>query len=182
MAVLSLAGRPAQLEEVLMNPGPTCVYAFEDRDEAELAVDELHHAGFKSEDIGFALRGNDAVSGGMITDAEGAKDGTGAVAGIAAGGLIGGLLGAAAAAIPGIGPVVAGGIITTAVGGAAAGAATGGLLGAMAGLGISEDEAVHYQRVFDEGKALVFIKPGDRPQLADRIIHSHGGFTPHTHH
>src|SRR4051812_15136146 len=107
--------------------GPTVVYAFEDRDEAERAVDELEHAGFNSENVGFAIRGRDVVEGGMLHDAEGAKDGSGALKGAATGGLIGGLLGAAAAAvIPGVGPVLAGGILATAIGGAAAGAATGG--------------------------------------------------------
>jgi hypothetical protein len=166
-----------------MDEGPKLVYAFDDRDEAELAVDELEHAGFDHENVGFVIRGSDVVQGGMITDVEGAKDGAGALHGAAAGGLVGGLLGAAAAAlIPGIGPVLAGGILATAVGGAAAGAATGGIFGALSGLGVSEDEALHYQRVFDEGKALVFVNAGDRGKIAADIAQRHGGYVPPVHH
>src|SRR4051812_20877194 len=85
----------------------TLVAAFENRDEAELAVDELHQAGFKDSDIGFAIRGADAVEGGMITDAEGAKDRRGALTGMASGAGLGAVLGAAAALlIPGVGPVI----------------------------------------------------------------------------
>src|SRR5689334_6109373 len=138
---------------------PTVITAFDDRDEAQLAVDELQQAGFKHNEIGFAIRGEDAVEGGMITDAEGTHDGEGA----AAGAMIGGVLGALAfAAIPGIGPVMAGGILAGLAGGAAAGAATGGIYGAMSGLGASEEEAVFYQREFECGKAIVAVSAGER--------------------
>src|SRR6185436_6260295 len=104
----------------------TLVTAFDDRDEAQLAVDELQQAGFPKDQIGFALRGDDAVAGGMITDAEGTRDAKGAVKGASAGAVIGGVLGALAfAAIPGVGPVMAGGMLAGLAGGAAAGAATG---------------------------------------------------------
>src|SRR4051794_29964326 len=101
------------------------ISVFDDRMEAERAVDELEHDGFSPGEVGFAIRGEDAVAGGMITDALGTKDSQGAVTGLIAGGITGGILAAAASLlIPGIGPVVAGGILTTALGGAAAGAAT----------------------------------------------------------
>src|SRR4051812_33031162 len=35
------------------------VGVFDDRNEAEMAVDELEHSGFTKDDVGFALRGND---------------------------------------------------------------------------------------------------------------------------
>ena len=46
------------------------------------------------------------------------------------------------------------------VGYAGAGAAIGGILGAMSfpGLGVSEDEAHHYEKLFTEGKAIVAVK------------------------
>src|SRR5439155_19363079 len=102
------------------------VTAFDDRDEAQYAVDELHQAGFSKDRIGFAIRGEDAVAGGMITDATGTHDGEGAIKGAAAGSVIGGILGAIGfAAIPGVGPVMAGGMLAGLAGGAAAGAVTG---------------------------------------------------------
>jgi hypothetical protein len=150
---------------------------FEDRVAAEEAVDELEQSGFSHHDVGFAIRGHDAVEGGMITDAVGAKDGTGAVTGIATGAVAGGILGALASIIiPPIGPVVIGGMLATAAGFAGAGAAVGGLLGAMTGLGVSEDEAMYYEQQFKEGKAIVTVKAGERADDAVKVIRRHGGF------
>src|SRR5207302_2566925 len=66
--------------------GSTLVGIFQSRYEAELALDELRQAGFSEKDIGFAIRGDDAVAGGMITDALLTKDGHGAAKGMAVGG------------------------------------------------------------------------------------------------
>jgi hypothetical protein len=166
-----------------MECGSTIVSAFDDRNEAELAVTELEQAGIPRGEIGFAIRGQDVVAGGMITDAQGTKDGSGAVAGATAGGIVGGVIGAAAAAlIPGIGPVIAGGILTTALGGVAAGAATGGILGALSGLGVSEDEAQYYQRMFESGKAIVTVRAGEKAPTACQILENHGGYTPQMRH
>ena len=153
------------------------VTAFDDRDEAQYAVDELHQAGFSKDEIGFAIRGEDAVAGGMITDAEGTHDVEGAAKGAAAGAVIGGVLGAIGyAAIPGIGPVMAAGMLAGLAGGAAAGAATGGIYGAMSGLGASEEEAVFYQKEFECGKAIVAVNAGSRRAVAENILHRHGGY------
>jgi hypothetical protein len=155
----------------------TLVAAFNDRDQAEQAVDELHQAGFKEGDIGFAIRGSDAVEGGMITDTEGAKDGRGALAGMASGAGLGAVLGAAAAMlVPGVGPVIAGGVLTMALGGAIAGTAIGGIFGAMTGLGVSEEEARFYEQEFNSGKALVAVKTGARAADAAQILRRHGGY------
>ena len=77
---------------------PLLVAAFNDRNEAELAFDELKRVGFTDDNLGFALRGDDAVRGGMITDATGTKDAEGAVKGAATGAAVGGVLAAVAAA------------------------------------------------------------------------------------
>jgi len=150
---------------------------FNDRYQAELAYDELRQMGFGLDDLGFAIRGSDAVEGGMITDALGTKDGQGAAVGAATGAATGAVLGAVAALlIPGIGPIVAGGILTTAVGFGAAGAAVGGILGAMTGLGVSEDEAVYYEQQFNAGKALLAVRPGATSETALATIRKHGGY------
>lgn len=153
------------------------VAVFEDRAKAEKAVDELEHAGFGSADVGFAIRGGDTAARGMITDEQGAKDKRGAITGMATGAGLGAILGAAAAIlIPGVGPVVAAGVLTTAFGGAIAGTAIGGIFGAMTGLGVSEDEAKFYQREFDSGRALVAVKAGSRCHDAAAILRKHGGY------
>lgn len=154
---------------------PVVVGVFDDRSKAEEAVDELEQAHFRDEEIGFVIRGSEVNRGGMITDAEGAKDRKGALAGMAMGGAIGGVLGAVAAlAIPGVGPVVAAGILATALGGAAAGVATGGIFGAMMGLGVSEEEAQFYERQFADGKAIVAVRAGPRSAEAGGILCHHG--------
>ena len=153
------------------------VAVFEDRLEAERAVDELIQAGFTAEEVGYAIRGGDAVQGGMITDAQGAKDGRGAMAGMATGASLGAVLGAAAALlIPGLGPVVASGVLAMAFGGAVAGTAVGGIFGAMTGLGVSEEEAKFYEQEFTSGKALVAVKAGSRAAEAAGILRRRGGY------
>ena len=159
------------------NPNQVVVGIFEDRYAAEQAVDELEQSGFSHGDVGFAIRGQDAVEGGMITDAVGAKDGTGALTGAATGAVAGGLLGALASiVIPPLGPILIGGMLATAAGFAGAGAAVGGLLGAMTGMGVSEDEARYYEQQFHEGKAIVTVRAGDQADEVVRVIRKHGGF------
>jgi len=150
---------------------------FEDRNRAVQAVRDLEAAGFEDKEIGFALRGSDAVHGGMITDAVGAKDARGAVTGAITGGALGGIIAAAVTAlIPGVGPVIAAGSLAMFFGYAAAGTAIGGILGAMTGLGISEEEAVFYEKHFNEGKAIVAVKAPSRCAEAAEILRRHGGF------
>jgi hypothetical protein len=157
------------------------VAVFDDRYEAEQAVDELERSGFTHEDVGFALRGSDVVEGGTVTDAIGTKDDTGAAAGAMTGGVVGGLFGAAMAMVlPGIGPILAGGILATSIGYAAAGVAVGGILGAMMGAGITEEEAKFYEKEFRSGKAIVTVRPGDRADLAMNVLRRHGGYDVHT--
>lgn len=154
---------------------PIVIGVFQDRTEAELAVDELEQANFDDQDIGFVLRGSDVARGGMITDVQGAKDRRGALSGMAVGGAVGGLLGAASAlVIPGVGPILAGGILASAFGGAMAGVATGGILGALMGLGISEEEAQYYQREFHAGRAIVAVRTRTRAAEAGDILRRHG--------
>ena len=84
---------------VANNDGPTLVAVFDDRLEAERAVRDLENAGFKDDQIGYAIRGSEAVAGGMITDSSGTKDGKGALVGAVTGGLAGGALAATVTAL-----------------------------------------------------------------------------------
>ena len=157
------------------------VGVFDEPIAAEQAFDELAQAGFSRDDLGFALRGADVTRGGVVTDAVGAKDDTGAATGAVTGGLVGGLLGAAAALlIPGVGPVLAGGILATSLGYAAAGVAVGGILGAMTGAGLTEEEAAYYNRQFTEGRAILTVRSSDRDAAALAILRKHGGYDMHT--
>jgi hypothetical protein len=155
--------------------GRTLVGVFDSREEAELVVDELRQAGFAEKEIGFVIRGDDAVAGGVISDATLTKDGQGAVNGMVAGGLAGSLLGAAAVfVIPGVGPLLAMGVLASALGFGAAGVATGGILGAMIGAGVSEKEARVYEKEFNAGRAIVTVNAGERVLEGFRILGRHG--------
>jgi len=91
------------------------------------------------------------------------------------GGVLGGLIGAAAALlIPGIGPVVAGGILASALGGAALGAAGGGLMGGLITTGVPEDEARYYDQQFQAGRTVVTVKADGKYAEAEAILRRHG--------
>lgn len=154
---------------------PTLVGVFASRNEAEVTIDDLKQAGFDKSDIGFAIRGEEP--GGMITDSALTKDAKGATEGMITGGLAGGVIGALAAmVIPGAGPVLAAGILTSALGFGAAGMATGGILGAMIGLGVSEEEAKVYEHEFMAGRAIVTVHAGGRELEAASILRRHGAY------
>src|SRR5919112_1431901 len=92
--------------------------------------------------------------------------------------------GIGALAIPGIGPVVAGGALAsafgigggTAVAGAGIGAAAGGLVGALTGLGFSHEEASYYDEGVRGGRTLVTVHEGDDYEegRADRLFEETG--------
>jgi hypothetical protein len=162
-------------------PNRALVGVFDDRHQAEQAVDALYKSGFAHDQVGFVIRGSDAIRGGMIVDAAGTKDGRGAAAGALTGGMVGGVLAAAVSLlIPGVGPLVAGGVLAAFFGGAIAGTAVGGIVGAMAGLGVSEDEAKFYEREFNDGRAIVAVKPDGRGAEAADVLVRHGGRHVHT--
>jgi hypothetical protein len=133
---------------------------------AERGVRRFRDAGYPGERIGIVSR--DAAAKEVAEDT-GAKAVGGAATGAVAGGILGGLtgllVGIGALAIPGIGPVVAGGALAsafglgggTAVAGAGIGAAAGGLIGALTGLGFSHDEATYYDEGVKGGRTLVTV-------------------------
>ena len=146
----------------------TVVGVFQDRAQAERAIEELKRAGVQDDQIGFAVRASNTEGIAPTGDAV-SKTVPGAVAGTAAGAGVGGLIGAAAALlVPGLGPVVAGGILGATLASATAGAVGGGLLGALKGMGIPEEDVRHYQQEFDAGRTLVTVKTtGNQQQVMD---------------
>lgn len=164
----------------------TVAATFEDREGAERAINALKDAGFGGDQIGIAMR--DRTAQGELAEETGTKAAAGAASGALGGGLLGGLvgflIGAGALAIPGIGPVVAGGVLAstfglaggTAVAGAGIGAAAGGLVGALVGLGIPEEEAKYFESGFRSGHVLVTVNAGSgRATEVVDILRAHGG-------
>ncbi|MCL6647405.1 MAG: hypothetical protein K6U89_03605 [Chloroflexi bacterium] len=160
---------------------------FRDSARAQEAILALGDAGFTADQIGVAVR--DPAVEARMTEESGTQAVTGAVTGAVSGGLLGGLVGflvgLGALAIPGIGPVVAGGILAsafgiaggTAVAGAGIGAAAGGLVGALVGLGIPEEEAHHFEHGIREGRTLVTVRAENRALEALAILERYGADT-----
>jgi hypothetical protein len=144
---------------------------YSDYDSAERGIRRFHDEGYAQDRIGVVARDRDKA--GKLADETGSDAAAGAATGAVAGGVLGGLtgllVGLGALAIPGIGPVVAGGVLAstfgiaggTAVAGAGIGAAAGGLIGALVGLGFSEEEATYYDRGVREGRYLVTVDDDD---------------------
>jgi outer membrane lipoprotein SlyB len=168
--------------------GRTAVAAtFETREQAEKAIRELKDRDFTDDNIGVAARDRDE-QGRVIEDTgghAGAGAATGAVSGGVLGGILGALIGMGALVIPGIGPVVAGGMLATtfgitggtAVAGAGIGAVAGGIVGALVGMGIPKHEAEHFETGFKEGRILVTVNAGGRAREAAQILENYGGDT-----
>lgn len=158
---------------------------FMDRAAAERAINELKALGVRGDQIGIAMRDRNAQ--GQLIEDTGTKAAEGATSGAIGGGLLGGvvgfLVGVGALAIPGIGPVVSAGILSTALGtagatavaGAGIGAVTGGIVGGLIGLGIPETEARYFESGFREGRTLVTVNAGTRIAQVVDILRRNGG-------
>lgn len=163
------------------NARRTVAALFADPAQAQQAVHDLKQAGFAGNDIGVALRDRDA-QGAMQTEtgAQAAADiGQDAASGGLMGGLIGLLVGAGALAIPGIGPVVAGGVFASILGSTAVGAGLGvvggGIIGALVHMGLTEHEAHYFASGFQQGGVLVTVHPGGRAGDAQAVLAARGG-------
>jgi hypothetical protein len=164
----------------MMAQQSTVVGVFEDRLQADRAVDALRRAGFRDNQIGVALRYSGGVSdtGDITAATEESHAGTGAVAGALTGLGLGALagLGVLSGVIPVIGPAIAGGTLGVILSNAAAGAGLGVLAGALIGAGIPEDEAQYYQNEFDEGRTIVTVHAEGRADEARAILRSYNAY------
>jgi hypothetical protein len=152
-----------------MTQGQVAVGVFANPVQARRAVDELHRAGYSGEEIGYLTR----ASANRPSEDTGTFIANSAVEG----GLVGGLIGAAAALlIPGIGPVLAGGILAAALGGAAIGAAAGGVIAALVNIGVPEDEAHFYQKELEAGRTIVTVKSPTGYADALNILRRNGAY------
>jgi hypothetical protein len=160
---------------------------FAEREAAERAINDLKDAGFAGDQIGVAMR--DRTAQGELAEDTGTKAAEGATTGALGGGVLGGLVGflvgIGALAIPGIGPVVAGGALATAFGlgggtavaGAGIGAAAGGIAGALVGMGIPDEEAKHFETGFRAGGVLVTVRAQEKAMDALAILERNGADT-----
>jgi hypothetical protein len=154
------------------------VGVFETHARAQQAISELRRAGFGEDEIGIALRDDNAVAHARATGEGPTHAADGAAAGLATGAGVGGLwaLGIAAGVLPAIGPVIAGGILASILASTAAGAASGALIGGLIGLGIPEEEARRYADEFHAGRVIVSVRTGDRYSEAVDIMDRCGAY------
>jgi len=155
----------------------TVVAAFENRQQAQQAVEELRRKGFRDDEIGIVAQ--DTQKGeSATTDEKTGHAETRAIAGAVAGAGVGTLwgLGIMAGLLPAIGPVIAGGTLAAILASAATGAAAAGLAGALIGLGIPEEEARYYESEFKSGRILVTVKADGRYDEAREILRRLNGY------
>jgi uncharacterized membrane protein len=153
--------------------GAIVVALFLDQADAEQAINDLHEAGFINDDIGVAMH-----EGGRRADSATSAESTaeGAAKGALSGGIVGGALGLLGSLLlPGIGPIVAGGLLVTMLAGAGLGAATGGIIGALVNMGIPREVAEHFDRGFREGGVLVTVRADERAMEARAILRDRSG-------
>ena len=159
-----------------MQSRDTALGVFDDRDDAQDAINALRDAGFDPSQISVLARDRNTANG--LAEDTGSEAGTGAATGAIAGGLLGGvagwLIGIGALAIPGVGPIIAAGPLAAALGGAAIGAAGGGIIGALTGAGVPEDEARYYDEEFRRGGIVVSVTAPGRYGEASSILHEYG--------
>ena len=138
---------------------------FENRADAERAVEDLKSAGFDQNRIGLVTQDKQANQ--QLAEEHGTHSTEGAVAGGLIGGTAGALLAATGAlVIPGVGPFLSAGILATSL----VGGAAGWLVGGLAGLGIPREEAQYYEERVQSGSTLVTVDAAGRDAEARQIL------------
>jgi uncharacterized membrane protein len=151
----------------------TVVSLFMSRPELEAAVRDLKREGFTDEEIGVVMQ--DPAEQSSLRPDTGGQQTDPAVVGVANGSLIGGLIGLfGSLLIPGLGPLLLGGILASTLTGAGIGAATGGLIGILVGLGVSESDAKRFERGLRAGGILLTVSSSERTAQALGIIRRYG--------
>lgn len=159
-------------------------------EQADQAATELKVAGLDAGDIAFVANNsekwhvqNDDVK---VVDAKHDKDrngrddrNEGAAKGAALGGTALGALGLVAGlgvlAVPGVGPVVAAGWLTSTIAGAVAGGAAGGIIGALVESGVEKNDADMYAEAIRRGGVLLVARvPEDERVRYQSILMERG--------
>ena len=171
---------------------------FNDRSDAERAVDWLRNNGVPESAISIVGRqGDDYRATGDVgadydedeaTD-DAAHAGKGALTGAGVGAGVGALFGLAAAMIPGVGPFITAGALASALGPAAGGAVagavvggtSGGLAGALSSWGVSEAESRHYAGEVERGGTYVGVDADRTTVSRDTIVDAFRRFNGRFH-
>jgi uncharacterized membrane protein len=155
----------------------TVAALFDNHTTAYSAVQDLVDHGFARDTIGVMSR-DDTVSDGTATTRVATPGGPSGVAqgagiGAALGGLSGVIVGLTALTVPGVGPVIAGGLLALALTGAGMGALTGGLVGALTEVGIPKEHVHYYSEGLRRGGVLVVVATTDAMEELALTLLSH---------
>lgn len=163
----------------------TVTALFDSHTTAYSAVQDLVDHGFARDSIGVMAR-DDTGSYGQVTARVATPDGPSGVAqgagvGAALGSLGGLVVGITVLAVPGVGPVLAGGLLAAALTGAGVGAVTGGMIGALTELGIPKEHVHYYSEGLRRGGVLVVLATTDTmAELAMTLLSHHHPADLHT--
>jgi hypothetical protein len=163
----------------------TTVGIFSSRANAERAVERLRSIGISDDRISFLTPGDMEKKREAVATTDTEQPGMGKTLGGVVGGALGtasGMsLGAAAASlfVPGVGPIIASGIIGAALlgaGGAIGGAALGGELEQGMADGLPKDELFFYEDALRQGRSVVvaFTEDDDQDSIARTIMKETG--------
>lgn len=142
--------------------------------DADLAVEQLDKRGFDEKQIS-------AVTRAQVMEAYlnrytrlGWRTVTGAFSGATLGGLTGLLVGIGAIKVPGLGPLLVAGALSSVLGsatlGSGLGAAAGGLVGALVNLGVPHKEAEGYKEEVKHGKVIIAVHHDSRFEEIQRVL------------
>lgn len=139
----------------------TITYIYDDASLARQAIQALEAAGFTSDEVSVVRQDGDEDW--TVSHSDSVEDGatTGATVGLAAGAGAGLLAALGIIAIPGLGPLVAAGMLATTLATAAAGAVGGGIVGALIDYGVSEEDAPIYAENLRRGGTLISVRTDD---------------------
>jgi uncharacterized membrane protein len=161
----------------------TLIGVFEERSDVEEAIEKLKANGLNAKDFSIVMKDKEEAKD--IGEDTGASVAESALAGATTGAAVGGLAGLLAGTVlPGLGGFLIGGPIGAALGltgaaattvsGAATGALAGGLIGALMGLGLSKDEAEHYQSRVQEGAILLMVpSPDEKVSFVNNVFNEY---------
>lgn len=163
----------------------TVTALFESNTAAYSAVQDLVDHGFARATIGVMTRDNTSSDGTVTTRVAtpGGPSGVaqGAGLGAALGGLSGLVVGLTVLTVPGVGPVLAGGLLAAALTGAGVGAVAGGMVGALTEAGLPKEHVHYYSEGLRRGSVLVVVATTDEmTELAMTLLSHHHPVALHT--
>src|SRR5215213_2915155 len=145
----------------------TVLCLFPDTGAAEAAVRERKQDGFTDQEIGILMQepGKGSFDSGNEPDGREVVDES----------LVSGLIGLLATLlIPGLGPLLLGGVLAPTLAGAGVGATASGLTSIVLGLGASRVTAEHFERGVRNGGILVTVNAAERTSEVMELVEKYG--------